>query len=73
MAAFGQVRKTGLSNTASKIAGRATTVTSAPEIEAMVHYELNRAFATAKSELAIRWSGAGDTNDDGDGEDQPSS
>jgi phage terminase Nu1 subunit (DNA packaging protein) len=71
-AAFCQVLKTGQSNAASKIAGRATTMTSAPEIETMVHFELNRALDTAKSELAIRWSVGRESSDDGDGEDQPS-
>ena len=70
MSAFCQVLKTGLSNAASKIAGRATMITNAPEIETMVHLELNRAFATAKSELGIRWAGGRDTHDDSDGEDQ---
>ena len=72
MAAFCQVLKTGLANAAAKIAGRATTITSAPEIETMVHVELNRAFDTAKSELAIRWSNGRKLDDDGDGEDRPS-
>lgn len=72
MAAFCQVLKTGLANAAAKIAGRATTITSAPEIETMVHLELNRAFTTAKSELAIRWAGGREPDDDGNGEDQPS-
>ncbi len=68
--AFCQVLKTCLSNAASKVAGRATTITSAPEIETMVHLELNRAFATAKGELELRWGGARGRTDDGDGEDQ---
>ncbi len=72
-AVFCQVLKTGLSNAASKIAGRATTITSAPEIETMVHLELNRAFATAKSDLDLRWGGRREPTDDGDGEDQPAS
>ncbi len=71
VAAFCQVLKTGLSNAASKVAGRATTITSAPEIETMVHLELNRAFATAKSELELRWGNARGRTDDGDAEDQP--
>ena len=57
MAAFCQVLKTGLANAAHKIAGRATTITSAPEIEAMVKAEMNRAFASAKAELELRWAG----------------
>ena len=72
MAAFCQVLKTGLANAAAKIAGRATTTTSAPEIETMAHGEINRAFASARSELAIRWTGLREpVNDDGGGEDQP--
>ncbi len=72
MTAFCQVLKTGIANAASKVAGRATTITSAPEIEEMVQLELNRAFASAKSELEMRWSGGREPPDDGDGEDQPS-
>ena len=71
--AFCQVLKTGLSNAAAKIAGRATTVTSAPEIQELVQSELNRAFEAARAELAIRWGGEGKTTDDGDGGDQPAS
>ncbi len=71
IAAFCQVLKTGLSNAASKIAGRATTITSAPEIETMAHAELNRAFASARSELEMRWAGGGEPADDGEREDQP--
>ena len=55
--AFCQVLKTGLANAAHKIAGRATTITSAPEIETMVKAEMNRAFASAKAELELRWTG----------------
>ena len=62
--------KSGLSNAAAKIAGRATTITSAPAIQEMAETELNRAFAAAKAELDIRWSGAR-PHDDGDREDQP--
>lgn len=73
MAAFSQVLKTGLGNAASKIAARATTMSSAPEIEALTQAELNRAFETARSELAARWSGDRDGTDD-DGElDEPAS
>lgn len=72
MSAFCQVLKTGLSNAASKIAGRATTITSAPEIEEMVKTELNRAFSSARRELEMRWSGGREPADDGDGADQPS-
>ena len=68
--AFCQVLRSGLSNAAAKIAGRATTITSAPEIQEMTEQELNRAFAAAKAELKIRWRGAGDG---GGGEDQPPS
>ena len=71
VAAFCQVLKTGLGNAAAKIAGRATTITSAAEIEEMTKAELNRAFASAKSELEMRWSNKQEPDDDGDGEDQP--
>ena len=46
-------------------------MTSAPEIEAMAHLELNRAFAIAKAELEIRWFGKQEPRDDGDGEAEP--
>ena len=71
MAAFCQVLKTGLSNAGSKIAARATTITNAPEIEEMAQAELNRAFEGARSELAMRWSGAHEpAGDDGNGADR---
>lgn len=56
VAAFCQVLRTGLGNASSKIAARASTVTSAPEIEDLCHAELNRAFEGARAELAARWS-----------------
>ncbi len=71
MAAFCQVLKTGLSNMAAKVAARATTITVASEIEAMVRTELNRAFVAAREELAIRWLGARAPDHDGDAADQP--
>ena len=71
MAAFCQVLKTGLGNAASKIAARATTVTAAPEIEELAQAEMNRAFATARAELAARWAATRDPVDDGSGQDQP--
>lgn len=55
VAAFCQVLKTGLANMAAKVAGRATSITSAPEIETMVRTETNRAFAAAREELARKW------------------
>lgn len=71
MTAFCQVLKTGLSNASSKIAARATTITSAPEIEQMAQTEMNRALESARSELAMRWSGGQETDDHDSGEDQP--
>lgn len=72
MAAFCQVLKTGLSNASSKIAARATTIINAPEIEEMTQAEMNRAFEAARSELAMRWSGGREPEDDDDGgADQP--
>lgn len=72
MAAFCQVLKTGLSNMASKVAARATTMTSAPEIEGMVRTETNRAFTAAREEIAQRWFGARGKDHDDSGADQPS-
>ena len=60
IATFCQVLKTGLSNTASKIAARAATMSSAPEIEVMIHAEFNRGYAAADAELAQRWPGTGE-------------
>lgn len=65
IATFCQVLKTGLSNTASKIAARAATMSSAPEIETMIHSELNRGYAAADAELAQRWPGTGEPWNDG--------
>lgn len=71
VAAFCQVLKTGLSNAASKMAARATTITNASEIEAMLQAEMNRAFAAAREEIATRWLGQGDGADGRSGEGQP--
>lgn len=71
LSTFCQVLKTGLSNMAAKIAARATTITSAPEIEGMVRAETNRAFKAAREEIAARWFGERVTVDDTSGEDQP--
>jgi terminase small subunit / prophage DNA-packing protein len=71
LATFCQVLKTGLSNTASKIAARAATMTSAAEIEAMIHAELNRGYASADAELAQRWPGTGEPWNDGSREAEP--
>lgn len=55
MATFAQVLKTGLSNMASKVAARATSMTSAPEIEVMAKAEMNRAFVAAREEIVRLW------------------
>ncbi len=47
---------TGLGNASNKIAGRAASMTSAPEIEDLCHAELNRAFESARAALAERWA-----------------
>ena len=70
MATFCQVLKTGLSNMAAKVAARATTMTSAPEIEAMAQAEMNRAFTAAREEIAARWFGGADTHHDASGADR---
>lgn len=72
VATFCQVIKAGLSNMAAKIAARAATITSASEIEAMIHAELNRGYAAADAELAQRWPGTGDPWIDGSRTAQPS-
>jgi phage terminase Nu1 subunit (DNA packaging protein) len=69
MASFCQVVKTGLSNAASRIASRAASMTSAPEIQDLVQEELNRSFRAAQGELATRWAGERAPTDDSDGED----
>jgi len=70
LATFCQVLRTGLSNMAAKIAARATTMNSAPEIEALARKETNRAFAAARLELGRRWLPERDADDEPDGEDQ---
>ena len=70
MASFCQVLKSGLGNASSKIASRAATMRSAPEIRDVCHQELNRAFDTAAAELDTMWQGKrGIDHDDADGED----
>ena len=54
--AFCQALRIGLGNASAKIAGRATSMTNAAEIEDLCHGELNRSFEGAKTELAERWS-----------------
>ncbi|MFB0491300.1 phage terminase Nu1 subunit (DNA packaging protein) [Methylobacterium sp. OAE515] len=70
MATFCQVLRTGLSNMASKVAGRAATMTNASEIEAMAKAEMNRAFTAAREEIAQRWFAGRDTDDDAGGADR---
>lgn len=70
MATFCQVLRTGLSNMASKVAGRAATMTSAPEIEAMAKAEMNRAFTAAREEIAQRWFAGRDPDHDAGGADR---
>lgn len=69
MAAFCVGLRTGLANATAKMAARAATMTSAPEIQEFCEAELNRAFETAQAELVARWL-EGDGGDDL-GEDQP--
>lgn len=64
MATFCQVLRTGLSNMASKVAGRAATMTNASEIEAMAKAEMNRAFTAAREEIAQRWFAGRDPDHD---------
>jgi hypothetical protein len=56
LAAFCVLLKTGLSNASAKIAARATSLTSAPEIQELCEREMNRAFDAARGELARQWS-----------------
>ncbi|QGY05496.1 terminase small subunit [Methylobacterium mesophilicum SR1.6/6] len=70
LATFCQVLRTGLSNMAAKIAARATTMDSAPEIEALARKETNRAFAAARLELGRRWLPESDADDEPHGADQ---
>jgi terminase small subunit / prophage DNA-packing protein len=56
LGAFCLVLKTALSHAAAKIAARAAAVASAPEIQELCETELNRAFDSAKGELAARWT-----------------
>ena len=71
LAAFCQVLKTGLSNAGSRIAGRASSITSATEIQELCEVELNRAFVAAQSELAARWSDDRGADREPAGETQP--
>jgi phage terminase Nu1 subunit (DNA packaging protein) len=70
MAIFCQVLRTGLSNMASKVAGRAATMTNASEIEAMAKAEMNRAFTAAREEIAQRWFAGRDPDHDAGGADR---
>ncbi|MBP2494700.1 phage terminase Nu1 subunit (DNA packaging protein) [Methylobacterium sp. PvP062] len=70
MATFCQVLRTGLSNMASKVAGRAATMTNASEIEVMAKAEMNRAFTAAREEIAQRWFAGRDPDDDAGGADR---
>ena len=70
MATFCQVLRTGLSNMASKVAARATTMTNAAEIEAMAKAEMNRAFTAAREEIAARWFAGRDPDDEPGGADR---
>ena len=70
MATFCQVLRTGLSNMASKVAARATTMTNASEIEAMAKAEMNRAFTAAREEIAQRWFAGRGPDDDAGGADR---
>lgn len=71
MSTFCQVLKTGLSNMAAKVAARATTMSSATEIEELARGELNRAFVAAREEIALRWFGKREADDDASRTDQP--
>lgn len=66
IAAFVQTLRLGLGNASAKIAGRATSMTNAAEIEDLCHAELNRSFDGAKTELAERWSSERSRNGDVD-------
>ena len=55
LAAFCVVLKTGLSNASAKIAARAATLASPPEIQVICERELNRAFEAAQGELTFLW------------------
>lgn len=70
MAAFCVSLKTALASACAKIAARATSMKSAPEIQVLCEAELNRAFDAAEAELITRWVEA-ERDDDGSGEDQP--
>src|SRR4051794_36061705 len=52
--AFCQVLMTGLSNAASKLASRTSTMTNAAEIADIAQAEMNRAFEAAREELERR-------------------
>src|SRR3954464_9320665 len=54
--AFCAVLMAGLSNAASKLASRTSTMTNASEIADIAQAELNRAFEAAREELERRWN-----------------
>lgn len=56
VASFCIALRAGLSNACAKLAGRAATMTSAPEIQELAETEINRAFDTAHAELASDWT-----------------
>ncbi len=53
---FCGVLHTGLGSASNRIAGRATSMTNASEIEDLCRAELNRAFQSAKAALAEKWA-----------------
>ncbi len=55
LATFCVVLKTGLSNASAKIAARAASLTSPPDIQAVCEREMNRAFEAAHGELTRCW------------------
>lgn len=56
IAAFCVALRAALSNACAKLAGRAAVMTGAPEIQELAETEINRAFGSARAELAHRWA-----------------
>lgn len=59
--------RTGLSTFCSKLAGRAASMTSPTEIQALAEAEMNRVFDAAAEELGKRWTHDDGGNGSGDG------
>ncbi|MFW6028049.1 MAG: Terminase small subunit (DNA packaging protein Nu1) [bacterium] len=66
VAEFCMALKSGLSNANSRIASRAVSMASAPDIQRLCETELNRAFDAATAELTDKWLRGAEDMQEGD-------